>query len=263
MKLTKKSYNRRIYAFGIMVFIAIALVSTGFASWVMSNNAVNNPDGTISVGQITDGSIVFDEVKFKNDVKEFKFEPAQNDTTGMIKSDVSNPDVYENLSVTLIGSISPAQYFAKLTVNLVELPVGIVNAISKNYIVAPECYNHATPVTNTNTDSGKVTFEYTISFQWGDAFKHTDGEVYNPSIFLDLPNAKEDALAEGGYRDFTYQEKLDTIVDLRRTIYNLPEAPSAEEDTDATYTDKEVMSYTTNSSNELKYKVELVAYANL
>ena len=52
MKLTKKSYNRRIYAFGIMVFIAVALVSTGFASWVMSNNAVNAPEGTISVGQI-------------------------------------------------------------------------------------------------------------------------------------------------------------------------------------------------------------------
>lgn len=35
-KLTRNSYKRKIILFGVIVFMSIALISTGFAAWVMS-----------------------------------------------------------------------------------------------------------------------------------------------------------------------------------------------------------------------------------
>ena len=37
-KLTRKSYKRNIIVFGLMFFMGIALVSTGFAAWVLSQD---------------------------------------------------------------------------------------------------------------------------------------------------------------------------------------------------------------------------------
>ena len=36
MKLTRKHYNRKILSFGLVLFLAVALLSTGFAAWIMS-----------------------------------------------------------------------------------------------------------------------------------------------------------------------------------------------------------------------------------
>ena len=84
MKLTRKSFNRRIFAFGILIFASISLVSTGFATWVMSKNANTKEEGEIVVGTITDGSISFvDESITISDT--FRFNPKLNDTTGYIQ----------------------------------------------------------------------------------------------------------------------------------------------------------------------------------
>lgn len=38
-KLTKNSYKRKVILFGVLLFMSIALISTGFAAWIMSTNA--------------------------------------------------------------------------------------------------------------------------------------------------------------------------------------------------------------------------------
>lgn len=254
MKLTKKSYNRRIYVFGIMVFLSIALISTGFATWVMSKNATENPEGSINVGTITDGAIKFDEVSFENGIDEFKFEPAKGDVEGDIKWDASVADpVYENLSVTLIGTISPASYFNDLTIQLTELPEGVIKAAEYGYLELPECYGSAKEV-SVEKGTETVTFSYTIEFKWGSKF---GGE--NPSIYLDervvTDDSGEPVLDDQGKTTpyYNYEEKKDILVDFRRMIYQLPES----------YSDEDVMKYTTDSTNELKYKVTLTASANV
>jgi hypothetical protein len=65
MKLTRKSYNRRVFSFGALVFLAIALMSTGFATWVMSTNAEAGGSGNVNVGTITDGALSFIETDGK------------------------------------------------------------------------------------------------------------------------------------------------------------------------------------------------------
>ena len=68
MKLTRKSYNRRIFTFGALVFLSIALMSTGFATWVMSQNATQNMEGGVNVGTITDGALEFTKEKNEDEL---------------------------------------------------------------------------------------------------------------------------------------------------------------------------------------------------
>ena len=261
MKLTKKSFNRRIYAFGLMMFVAIGLISTGFASWVMSKNAAADTEGDITVGTITDGSIQITDLAIAG---EFRFEPHKDDKTGFVQYNApvvtdENPnpkETHENLTVTLTGKVKPATYFNKISFEIKEndLPVGVKAAIDAKYITAPTCYKNAVTFAKADdatvdeitvdTANDEVTFTYTISFGWGEKFGFE-----NPSLYLE---------AENGY---TYDTAFDELVAFRRTMFQLPEVPTGEEDTNATYTKEEVMKYTPNPDQALKYKVTVTAEA--
>ena len=78
-KLTRNSYKRKIILFGVIVFMSIALISTGFAAWVMSQEKKQSTSGNVTVGAVTEGNI---EVTLDPlTVKDFKFEPKESDTT--------------------------------------------------------------------------------------------------------------------------------------------------------------------------------------
>ena len=51
VKLTRNSYKRKIILFGVLIFASIALISTGFAAWIMSANASKDKDGNITLDQ--------------------------------------------------------------------------------------------------------------------------------------------------------------------------------------------------------------------
>lgn len=237
MKLTKKSYNRRMFALGALIFLSIGLVSTGFAAFVMSKGATNNQDGHIQVGTITDGAVKFDEVNFKGDVNTIVFEAAKDDNDGEVKWDGTN---YENLSVTLEGSVSPAKYVQGVTISITSTAPGIEAAADAGYIVLPDCYNQAQPVTLAENE-GVKDFSYTITFAWGATFGNK-----NPSLFLDeyadIPDGN------GGTRNYTYEEKKDLLIDFKRKIYN-----------DTTSSDADILALAT----VLDFKVELIVTANV
>lgn len=62
-KLTRKSYKRNIIVFGIMIFMGVALVSTGFATWVLSQDTTVENTGNVEVGIVADESLTFADVK--------------------------------------------------------------------------------------------------------------------------------------------------------------------------------------------------------
>ena len=105
MKLTRKSYNRRMFALGALLFLSVGLVSTGFAAFVMSKGASTNIDGNIQVGTITDGAVKIENVKFANNNDTILFEAAEGDNEGEVKWNEKEPTVFENLSVTITGDI--------------------------------------------------------------------------------------------------------------------------------------------------------------
>ena len=255
MKLTRKSYNRRVYTFGPLIFIAIALISTGFASWVMSTDKSDKIDGgSFEVGTITDGSLEFHDLGFEGD-NVISFNPANGDIDGEIKWDGTND---ENLSVTIKGSITPVSSFKELNIQMEntdvanKIPAGILAAVEKDYIVLPACaqaggvtINTATTVPGSDakyinvdsTDSTKLNFTYTISFAWGEAFNGM-----NPSVYLDTENNPSTS------QPYTFAEKKAILMDFRTTVY-----PSL-----AGKTEQEIFT----GSEDLKFRVNITAVAN-
>lgn len=64
-RLTRNSYKRKIIVFGLLVFMSIALISTGFAAWIMSQEAKVESPGNVSVGVVDDSRITFENVKYE------------------------------------------------------------------------------------------------------------------------------------------------------------------------------------------------------
>lgn len=259
MKLTKRHYNRKVVSFGIMMFLAIALISTGFATWIMSNGAENNSQGNASVGVIADGSLEFKDVKFTNNIDTFLFEPEENDTTGEIKY----KDVAENLVVEITGTVTPAVYLDDLTIQ-VEMPAGIKAAAAAGYIQLPECCSSTGVViieNGTAKDGGstfsatvnksegvnEATFTFKIVLKWGSKF-HNE----NPSVTLDNEINPETSEA------YTFAEKRELMLDFKKTIYGFTVVADNSDSDPLTMTEEEILSY----NQAIKYDVTLTATTN-
>jgi hypothetical protein len=218
VKMTRKSYKRRKIILGVSLFSSVALVSTGFAAWVLASQAEAEKTGNITVGTVSDSSIKISNVQFKDDNDSFIFEPKEEDTAGRVRNDGVN---FENLSVTVTGEISPNTYVSSATIEM-EVPEGITAAIGKNYLVLPTCATSAQTLTlnpKESPDETVSTFEYTITFVWGSAF---NGK--NPGEYYDEDEAGK--LVD----DETMKS---TLEDLKTCIYN-----SQEEDPTFTVTIK-------------------------
>lgn len=209
VKMTRKSYKRRKIILGVSLFSSVALVSTGFAAWVLASQAEATESGNITVGTVSDSSITISNVQFKDEIDSFVFEPKEDDTTGRVRR--GNDGSYENLSVTVTGEISPKTYVTGATIQL-TVPEGITTAASeaKNYIVLPSCVEtpQALDIAS-NVVEDTIHFEYTITFEWGSAFN-----TLNPGEYYD--NDETGKLVD----DETMKS---TLEDLRTCIYNSQE----------------------------------------
>lgn len=207
MKLTRKSYKRKIIAIGVAAFISFALIATGFASWVLATAGQKETEGNVTVGTTTEKAIQLSDISFDNDMKDFVFEPKADDLTGRVRYDGNNS---ENLSITFYCTVSSASFVKEIGVNFAELPKGIQDAVTAGYIVAPDL-NFSFSPNGTATQSGTIKFvdgtdgagewEYkklsesgsqdvaslsvTVNFAWGDAF---DG--MNPSEYFDTDEGR-------------------------------------------------------------------------
>lgn len=133
-KLTRNSYKRKVILFGVLIFISIALISTGFAAWVMSTNSKKDVDpGNISVGTVTDSSLTFNEVVMSN--QNIYFEPAADDYSGRVRLGSGEGVHAESLKTTVTGNVTPKAYLGQLKVYLV-VTEAFYNALtgSSNYI---------------------------------------------------------------------------------------------------------------------------------
>ena len=282
MKLTRKSYNRRIFTFGALIFLSIALMSTGFATWVMSQNAEQNLEGGVNVGTITDGALEFTKEKAEDEIvtfgatgKDIRFDGDQSDVSGNIKTDTSEGAKYENLSVTFTVVISPKTYYNGINIKMTTIPVGVKAAADAKLIALPACASD-TGVTIDATNSGSnpdatvvdttdmagrtgVKVTYTVSFSWGEyydkdraslAAEVTDDGVLtdnlNPGFWLD---DQEGSVS----KQLNYSQKKAEMIKLRRTLFNR----SAIQGDDNYTSDTDMLTYT----DSLKFGITLTAIA--
>lgn len=241
-KLTRKSYKRKKIAFAAVILGGVALVSSGFAAWVLSHDVTQNATGSANVGKVEEANLVLtltskmnvvdaggnkssiDGDPTKTDTDKFCFEPVKEDNSGRVRWDKTN---YEILSITYgVTVTSTEENLGKVNVKFQQNAwIDAVSGADKNYIVAPECYTEANGVDIAIGDQEgnlevaspekvgtyKWTCEYTVAFQWGSKFEAT-----NPSQFYD-DNAKtkdETGNYKAGMDDNSVKDTLNDLYSL-------------------------------------------------
>ena len=234
-KLTKRHYNRKLLAFGLMLFLSVALISTGFAAWVISNGASAEGEGDVTVGVIKDGGLEFTDIIFKDNAKTFKFEPAKDDNSGDIKWDEKAPEEYEVTEITFTTTVEPAAFIDELKIKM-TVPAGVQAAADQGFLALPAYVgaevvllsfdeNTGSLVKNTEYDdvfsysveNDILSLTFTIDLDWGSLLSN-DGET-NPSEYLD-----EAINEETGEALYSFDEKMDLITEFRRALYNYKDA---------------------------------------
>jgi len=253
-KITRNSYKRKVILFGVILFMSIALISTGFAAWVMSSGDKEESSGGVDVGIVADTNLTISDFKiFKEEIDEegkvkevevkineftFNFDPLASDTTGRVRSKEGDPT--ESMVMIVKGFISPKEFLSNVTIKL-EVSQGIIDAANQGYITLPEC---ATLVGNNvfvtlkegdtallaetklndreeTVPTGRVILNYRIAFGWGEKF----GGM-NPGLYYD---SHQVGILES---DDVAKESLEK---LRAVIYGYTYNPEA--------TDEELKAY--------------------
>ena len=226
-RITRKSYKRKKVVLGVCLFASIALVSTGFAAWVLSANATKDNTNHINVGAVTDGQVEFGDVVWSTDA--FRFDTKQNDSTGRMRYDAAYPDQQETLTVTVEGYVLNPDFLDHVEITM-KVSDEVKNAANvKNYIVLPECVD-----TNITISGSKYTiteqdiqlntyksvvkgdeiykFSYAVSFEWGSAFGGMNpGEYYDDS-------ATGGKKSDGENYDISNEEVEATMADMKTLL---------------------------------------------
>ena len=180
--------------------MSIALISTGFAAWVMSQEKKQSTSGNVTVGAVTEGNIevILDPLT----VKDFKFEPKESDTTGRVRNDKTN---FESLTVTVTGTIKNTQFLKEATIKM-NVKDAVKQAETAGYIILPECANSEVVLTLTESGTNEKKFSYDITFKWGSKFGgENPGEYYDSAAFN--PSEGELSSFEG-----TQEEKITAYI---------------------------------------------------
>ena len=197
-RITRNSYKRKIILVGIMLFMSIALVSTGFAAWVISTGATQEDNGNVEIGIVEGSELEFVEIKYYSDVYnvqeskyeeqevnietfEYRFNPKANDTQGRVRYQGEGND--ESLKLKIVGYVKPIEFIKNVTFKM-EVPQSVKDAADAGYIVLPECATTTVTLSNLQAGAGDFSdcykFEYTVEFKWGSVF-----EGLNPGDYYD------------------------------------------------------------------------------
>lgn len=176
LRLTRSSYKRKLIMFGVSIFTALALSATGFAAWVLSQDAKGTVDGNITVGAIDEANIAITNLAFTSGMDAFVFEPREDDEDGRVRNDGVN---FESLTAEINWSLSNYQSVGEITVDL-KLPASVKAAIDANYLALPAGMTLLTdassnPVTETIEEKTYYVARYTIAAGLTASGNLTDG----------------------------------------------------------------------------------------
>lgn len=217
-KLTRRSYNRKLLVFGASMFMAVAMMSTGFAAWVMSSVTNADVDAPVHVGVVTDASMEITVDQWVDGAwtgGTLTFDALENDLGRVYAGEGS---VGENLSFLISGKVTNAQALGTLTV-AITLPSSLKNAIDAGYLKAVDADNYSNGVITytVNGDSLEFsegttkTFAYTLELAWGDFFGNK-----NPAIFYDSEEDFRDDVAGKSIPDDQVKTEMNAFGDTMK-----------------------------------------------
>lgn len=253
-KLTRKSYKRKKIAFAAVILGGVALVSSGFAAWVLSSNAKDNTSGSVTVGTVEKGSLKLEISSAQGNIKSghFDFDTLESDKSGRVRAK-EGQKTFENLSIVYTVTVkSPIDNFKDLKYTMSATKDGeafdmknVSEGDGTQYIVLPECFGKDISIESTNSAFTKTSIDetvqekeksihytkqwtatITIAFQWGATFGG-----YNPGLYYDgqitgssEQSSKIEALNAAGLKvtDEVVEEKLNDLnTKLTGATYNI------------------------------------------
>ncbi len=211
-KTTRKSFSRKAIIIIASVFLVISLTATGFAAWLISNDAKAEKPGNVTISNISDQIL---EVTIDTATPgKINFGPAKGDTTGNIQYVPTDAEDVESLKVTVKGTVKNFDTMKEMEVSIkvpdsvikaagyklnedgntysedanlpkyIELPAGAQDS-KGNYIVSDSkvVYTKESKIGEKpvfTVSATEATFEFVIEFKWGALFENE-----NPSLYLD------------------------------------------------------------------------------
>ena len=263
VRLTRRSYRRKLVMFGVSIFMSLALVSTGFAAWVLSKDAKLGTSGEVEIGAVSEANVEIKDLIFTEkdtygqEIKNFVFEPLEIDTTGRVRYDgESKPeDLDIKISWTVVNYQNVDDLFVEFKLSedvktvidsgYITLPQGFElqegtepiedNKVEKTYYVAR--YNIGNAIVEDGETKDKllsykvtkegdavtVVFNMTLKFAWGATF---DGK--NPGIYYDT--TYEDDVNKG--MGVPYDTVKQTLNRFKATLHGIPYNAAFEEKTE-------------------------------
>ena len=206
-KLTRRSYNRKLIVFGLAIFLAFGMISTGFAAWLISSAATVDADAPVEVDKIVDESfeLTIDQLDENNDWDGalISFDAKKDDADGRVQFQANgDSDGGEQLNLTLSGTVTnvaalgknPESTDDKNEIKIeIALPDSLKAAITAKYLtvkytVGTGGSDVAFPADNTiwvAPDASTGVFSITLKFAWGTAFKNENPGVYFDTEYAD------------------------------------------------------------------------------
>ena len=151
IELTKAAYNRKYLVIGISIFMSIALISTGFAAWVMSSiNAPSDMEAPVQVSVVQSGTVTITVDQWSKQDGErsetwhgstLNFDAEPGDWSGRMRN--SAPQTEENRTVgaqlllPISGSITNPDTLDELKISF-QLPESLTTAINRGYLSIDE-----------------------------------------------------------------------------------------------------------------------------
>ncbi len=224
-RITRKSLKLKLIGGASALFMAVALIATGFAAWIISSNAKAEANLGISVATVSNSvmTVTVDGVDADENLDQrLIFESIEGDTGRVSYLDSGNGG-RESLTITLKGTVTNAQHLGALSVAIDYSNTNLIKAAEAGYITMPENAKTSGVITLANLsdagksleeiqngyilvaqkdDDGNPIYEYgyavyeaqficTLTFGWGEYF----GFV-NPCYYYDGVDASGDKLAE-------------------------------------------------------------------
>ena len=181
--------KRKTMTLVLCLLAALALVSVGFASWVISADANKTVSGNIKVDTVEDKRLSADVAL---SVQEIVF----GTPTATIENPwLTNPDIGEEklkTTVTIVATENGKAYTGhatdkKIKVSMVEgvkdSEGSITEATQKNYETAVTRGYVSNWVIGNITEPTPGTYTVDITFNWGEHFKDSKGIIKNPYTY--------------------------------------------------------------------------------
>ena len=220
-KTTRKSFSRKAIVVVMCMFLTVSLAAVGFASWLISNDASTKGTGNVTASNVSD-AILGVTIKNAENLGTINFGPDKGDETGNIRYNKEEADDFENLKITVSGSIQKFATLKQMEIKI-KVPDSVITAAGykatdagegvKTYTVDPALPKYITlpagaadtngnlidtakkveylPTDTTVFTSGAddtATFSFDVTFGWGELFqnenpgKYLDNEISNKQV---------------------------------------------------------------------------------